>query len=329
MKKAYLFIHAILLTIALNAQTGLKFDGIDDYLNFAGASVFNITDSITVEAKVKISGDISDWMPIASNYEEDANQIYNGYWLGTDDIGYVTWFIGNGSVLQDGYYLYSNDSLNDGFWHHLSGVFNGDSAWLYIDGVLDTAAQLPSASMVSSTDFTIGTDFDGLFYNGTIDDVRIWQTARNSNNIFEYKDSCLVGNETKLVAHYNFEAGTGTLITTDLTSGNNNGTLTNMNASSSWVSGVNCFASTVGINSERIKNQTNIYPNPTQDIINIELKSMEDATIKVYNVLGELIHQLDNINKKTIQLELNGAVGLYLIKISSQGETQHFKLLKR
>ena len=48
-----------------------------------------------------------------------------------------------------------------------------------------------------------------------------------------YKE--LVGNESNLVAYYNFNDGRGTSVL-DLTSNNNNGTMTNMDASSDWTS---------------------------------------------------------------------------------------------
>ena len=295
MYKVYATLLSITLITALNAQTAVKFDGVDDYINFGSNSAFAITDSITVEAKVKFSGDIQDWMSIASNYEEDGNSIYNGYWLGTDDVGYATWFIGDGSVVQDGYYLYSNDSLNDGNWHHLAGVFNGDSAWLYVDGVLDTAAQLPNASLNSSTDFTIGTDFDALFYNGIVDDVRIWNTTRNRNEIYDYKDSCLTGNETDLVAHYHFEQGTGTLTVSDLTPSTNDGLLTNMDAITSWVTGANCLESTVDIEENNSDNQLSIYPNPNQGIVNLYLDDLKDVLVRVYSVQGKLVYKQNKL----------------------------------
>ena len=46
-----------------------------------------------------------------------------------------------------------------------------------------------------------------------------------------YKE--LVGNESNLVAYYNFNDGRGTSVL-DLTSNDNNGTMTNMDASSDW-----------------------------------------------------------------------------------------------
>mgnify|MGYP001184441092 CR=1 FL=1 len=330
MKKIYTILLSMTLIMALNAQTAIEFDGVDDYIDFGSNSTFNITGNITVEAKVKFSGNVLDWMPIASNYEEDGNSIYNGYWLGTDDVGYAAWFIGDGSVPQDGYYLYSNDSLNDGNWHHLAGVFNGDSAWLYVDGILDTAAQLPNASLNSATDFTVGTDFDALFYNGSVDAVRVWNAERSALDIFNYKDSCLTGNETDLVALYNFELGTGSLNVSDLTAGMNDGVLTNMDAVTIWVTGIDCFIQTsTGVKEKKSDNQISIYPNPNQGNVNLYLENLKDVLVRVYNYQGNLVYKAEQINTATYQFNLDGPAGLYLIEINSKGKSQHYKLIKK
>ena len=69
-------------------------------------------------------------------------------------------------------------------------------------------------------------------YLGIIDEFRIWNTARTQEDIQNNMHKTLLGTETGLVAYYNFDHSSGTLLA-DLAN-NNHGTLTNM-PSNSWV----------------------------------------------------------------------------------------------
>jgi len=51
----------------------------------------------------------------------------------------------------------------------------------------------------------------------------------------------LIGSETGLIALYDFEDGTGSSILTDLAGGDQNGTLTNMDPASDWITGAICI----------------------------------------------------------------------------------------
>ena len=73
----------------------------------------------------------------------------------------------------------------------------------------------------------------GYYHTGKIDEVRIWDDVRTQAEIQDNMYKELVGNESNLVAYYNFNDGRGTSVL-DLTSNDNNGTMTNMDASSDW-----------------------------------------------------------------------------------------------
>ena len=62
-----------------------------------------------------------------------------------------------------------------------------------------------------------------------------WNDVRTQTEIKANMHTELSGSESNLVAYYNFNDGSGTT-PTDLTSNSNDGTMTNMDASSDWVS---------------------------------------------------------------------------------------------
>ncbi|MBS1495477.1 MAG: T9SS type A sorting domain-containing protein [Bacteroidetes bacterium] len=106
-------------------------------------------------------------------------------------------------------------SVADNKWHHVAGVRNKakDSIYIYIDGVLQGQLKDNTISGLSNSNATnwIGRRDPcagpNNFY-GDIDEVRIWNKAKTSTEIFSQKDAELAGNEPGLVAYYNFNTAT-------------------------------------------------------------------------------------------------------------------------
>ncbi len=72
-----------------------------------------------------------------------------------------------------------------------------------------------------------------------------------------------------------------------------------------------------------------IFPNPNSGLVNIELGNLKDLSLKVITITGQLIYQKENINTSFYQFEINTAPGIYIIEISSNEETQQYKLVKK
>ena len=90
-----------------------------------------------------------------------------------------------------------------------------------------------------------------------------------------------------------------------------------------------CIAvSTIGIDKNDLLNNLFIFPNPSLGSVSIELGSLKEVSIKVFNVTGQLIYVKENINTSLHLFELNETSGLYFIEINSGSETRHFKLIK-
>ena len=134
----------------------------------------------------------------------------------------------------------SGVTLSTDTWYHIVLVHDNSENTLkwYVNGTeqnTNTSVNVPS----NTGTFYLGTnsDADDKFFNGQIDEVRIWNDVRTAAEIADNKDDELVGNESGLVAYYKMSDGTGTTLT-DNSSNSNNGTLTNMvtsGASTDWV----------------------------------------------------------------------------------------------
>ncbi len=134
----------------------------------------------------------------------------------------------------------STDVVFDGTWHHVAWVDNNGTTSLYIDGVDNPIMDYTpagsfslEASTIAALDRTNGFGITNYF-QGQVDELRIWNVARTQQQIRDNMCKKLTGNETGLVAYYRFDASSGTSTLTDLTSNNNTGTLVNMNTATAW-----------------------------------------------------------------------------------------------
>ena len=92
------------------------------------------------------------------------------------------------------YSKYSTALYNDGKWHHVVFVLSGGNTITnYIDGSSSNANNDQSSGTVSSFSNTsnvrIGNDYDGEYFNGNVDDVRIYSTALTASevsNLYNY-----------------------------------------------------------------------------------------------------------------------------------------------
>ncbi|MEO1253793.1 MAG: LamG-like jellyroll fold domain-containing protein, partial [Bacteroidota bacterium] len=106
--------------------------------------------------------------------------------------------------------------VNDGQWHHIAVTHKSGSneVALYVDGVLDaTGATTIYSSGISAN--RIGSSYldgtgDDSFFNGDIDEVRIWNVALPEEEIRKFlyeSDLNASPNIGNLVLHYNFDQG--------------------------------------------------------------------------------------------------------------------------
>ena len=172
------------------------------------SSALNLTTAYTYEVWVKPSTDISTYRVILGRY---ATTVHNptigieGSGSGYD--GRVSVWLHVGGVYKT---LFSNTAVNDNQWHHIATTYDGAEMKLYIDGVLESSIAATGAITSSTDPLSIGYSIGFNLYPfiGKIDDVRIWDVARNLSQITSTMNGPLVGNEAGLVANYDFNNGT-------------------------------------------------------------------------------------------------------------------------
>jgi Concanavalin A-like lectin/glucanases superfamily/Secretion system C-terminal sorting domain len=224
-----LFFSLCCTSFTANAQTGraLQFDGTDDYIS----QPLVINGDYTKEAWINTAS-LTAFPNILSG-TGTALYLNNGRLAAGHSTG------GFGQTLDP-------VSLTAGTWFHVAVTFNASTGdmKLYKNGLLVNSAT--SVAGYTETVLEIGRFAGANYFNGSIDEVRIWDTERSIAQINAGKDCELMGDEPGLLAYYNFNqgdaGGNNTGITTLLDSYDNcifsNGTLINFaltGATSNWV----------------------------------------------------------------------------------------------
>ncbi len=97
---------------------------------------------------------------------------------------------------------------------HIAAVYDGGKAVLYVNG--DTvgsvaATAVPNAGAAAVIGARLGADAPQYSLDGDVDEVRIWERARQTNE-FADRGRRLTGIEPGLSGYYRFDEGTGTVV---------------------------------------------------------------------------------------------------------------------
>jgi|GEM_PF-756643 len=202
-----------------DAGSGISFDGTDDYIQTTLDAQPTAMATSTWEAWFK---------PVQLNYSE-----YQAI-VSTDDGGWDRgiWIAPNSSQLIIGYGTNGwipGVTLTTDTWHHIAVVFKPDNVLFYFNGEQFSLGAAP-VEQGTTQNLRIGATVAGQYFQGEIDEVRVWNDQRTQTEIQTHYGS-LAGNEDGLVAYWRFDEGSGA--TTGDGSGNSyTGTLIN---SPTWV----------------------------------------------------------------------------------------------
>jgi hypothetical protein len=135
-------------------------------------------------------------------------------------------------LANDSTYNEIEGTITSGIWQHITGVRNGTTIYLYVNGKL--AAQETDAIYDDSMDTDISLKMGWLagwnYWEGQIDDVKIYNYARSASQIaYDY-------NRGKPVGWWKMDEGEGISVY-DYSGNNNTGTMTTMDPPNDWVTG--------------------------------------------------------------------------------------------
>jgi archaellum component FlaG (FlaF/FlaG flagellin family) len=175
----------------------LSFDGVDDYVEIAPDSDFtpesnSWTIAVWVKANDIKSMEIVSWFRCGANptcYIPDNPS----YFLDINDVGKLRWIVGDSDA--QGFEVFSHSPI-DNNWHFITATLDTDmnSISLYVDGELSNTTSASTSTISSGTIqvpleigrvFRTGWASSGGYFNGIIDEIRIYNRALSPDEVRE------------------------------------------------------------------------------------------------------------------------------------------------
>lgn len=191
---------------ANQAGSALSFDGTDDFVRV----VRQVSGNFTLEAWIRTTASRTgtqhyQGLPVlhadvSGNNDDFGTAILNGHFA---------FGVGNNDVTIE-----STTTVTTGAWIHVAATRHRSSGTIrvYINGVEEASATGTNTNLLNdaaSIDIG-GNNVDNRFFDGDIDEVRIWNTVRTEGQLAANMNVQLTGNESGLVNYWRFDDGSGT-----------------------------------------------------------------------------------------------------------------------
>jgi len=209
-------------TVTVNLSSGgggyaLKFDGVNDFLQISDNALLSggPGKSITVEVWVK-PDQVDGVRPVVEKFLDGKTkdwgiQIVNGMLEAVIESGGDDWNLQGGSIPA-------------GSWTHIAFAFDNTANLVraFVNGAEVGQRSLDKDMPDTQAVLRAGRHgYTSQYFGGEIDDVRIWNFARNASQIFADMNRQLAGSETGLIAYWQFNEGAGQVAADKTTNANN------------------------------------------------------------------------------------------------------------
>lgn len=184
---------------------GLKFDGINDYVNVPHENSLNCTDEITVEAWVRMD-DVGEIGEGTSNLIQNQYIVAkHGGTLGSSSyalvlvnagVDYMSFNIAvdTGTEVLSIYTPANENTMLSAFsnleWYHIMGTYDGHTAKLYVNSIEVASSVRAGTIQITDEPLRIGNRSDNTrYFDGTIDEIKIYDKVWFGTGNTYYFDS--------------------------------------------------------------------------------------------------------------------------------------------
>jgi hypothetical protein len=182
--------------------TAMMFDGNDDYLC--------VTHTPVVPNEMWT---VSSWVKIGATHDKDGiidlgSDINKNFWIHTTPSTMTKGVVigtGDGTQKHELIHLFGDEP--DG-WHQITAVYAAGSLLLYVDGQYISSIKAPIAQEDALITIGARRNLSG-FFDGRIDDVRLYNRPLTSTEILLTKDLAVSKKTAGLVAYWKFDEGIG------------------------------------------------------------------------------------------------------------------------
>lgn len=168
-------------TAGINGSA-LEFDGINDYVLVDERIVESYPFTVSVWVKTGYSGPEQAVVNLADPAVDNS---YYGIYLSEGRAGLVAGNTASGTI--------TGDEVNDGQWHNIVAVFSSSTErTLYVDGIVNGTASAGVSFNNDADRWSVGVWGDSSpsgYFEGTIDEVRLWDKAMDQSEVKAYYES--------------------------------------------------------------------------------------------------------------------------------------------
>src|SRR6266498_2000483 len=217
------------------AGTALQFNGSNQYVTFGAAPGLGAA-TFTLETWFKRtgagvgtstgSGGIASGIPLVTKgrAEAEGSNVDMNYFMGIDATSgkLVADFEegpSSGGTLGLNHPVSGSTVITSNVWHHAAATYDGQTWKLYLDGALDGTLTLsvprpPRSDSIQHAALATAMNSTGVaagFFQGVLDEARIWNVARTQAQIQSTKDVEITSG-TGLLGRWGMNEGSGTVV---------------------------------------------------------------------------------------------------------------------
>lgn len=161
-----------------------QFNGVTSYIGVSSTNSLNIN-QYTASTWIKTSSEQGRMSIVEFTKSSTNGNNRRGVAIsGNNNLGKPIVYYGNNKMKTG-----NSGDLRDGNWHHIAVMYDGTSPLIYVDGnVVSLGAEETTHSGSFSSQLKIGNSLtaqENSFFNGIIDDVRIYGRALTSSEVLE------------------------------------------------------------------------------------------------------------------------------------------------
>lgn len=192
-----------------------SFDGVNDYASVPDSSNLDLTGPMSIGFWIKTSW----WVPTLSTSSIilTKGNYLNGYWFEYYPSGKISFWIypSSGTTKE----AKSAVTIPDGQWHYILGTYNRSIQKVYVDGMLSNTNSFSSTIKTTTNPLSIGKGGFGsgwgkYYFNGQLDEIKIWNYALTEAQVTEEYDSYETCSEKQGIVCTSDQQCTGAIVPT-------------------------------------------------------------------------------------------------------------------
>ena len=167
---------------------GLQFDGVNDWVTVADANSLDLTTGMTVEAWVRPAALGTVWRTVV--IKEQPGQLVYALYAGTDTASRPSGHV----FTTDDRGLLGPSALPLNTWSHLAMTWDGLTMRLYVNGTQVSTSALTGTVRTSTSPLRMGGNAVWPeWFNGVIDEVRVYNRALSAAEVASDRDTAVGG----------------------------------------------------------------------------------------------------------------------------------------